>query len=251
MNKEYFVKQLYTDQKEIVKQPFQWKKIGEFFSLAWVNLKFGIYSSFEYIKTVFRYYRHIPFMLSDLSLLSYYVLRSPYRISKHFLTKRGEEEVYTYGETPLTTLDYIVKTCDLKKADTIYELGCGRGRTCFWLAQVLGCNTVGIEYLPEFVQHANAVKKRFHVENLEFLRKDLFDVDLSQASHIYLYLITMKDSDIERLAEKCAELKPGTAIITVSFPLCRYSKQPVFEIMKCFPAQFPWGEAQVFLQYRK
>ena len=66
-------------------------KIKEFFELVWLNLVVLKRNLFEYMKVVFRYYSNTSFMKSDLSLLRHYLFKNPFRMSKHFLVKKGEE----------------------------------------------------------------------------------------------------------------------------------------------------------------
>ncbi len=67
------------------------------------------------------------------------------------------------AETPLTSLEVIARECQLSVRDVVFELGCGRGRTCFWLNQFIGCAVIGIDYVPAFIEKALKVKRRFHI----------------------------------------------------------------------------------------
>ena len=77
-------------------------------------------------------------------------------MNKEFLLERGEKNVDTFGETPLTTMDVISQECGIKSSDIFYELGSGRARTCFWLHAFIGCRVYGVEYLPAFVKIAQS-----------------------------------------------------------------------------------------------
>lgn len=205
----------------------------------------------EFLRVAFRYYSNFSFCKIDLSLLVLYCAYSPFAISKKFLSNRKEADVYTYGETPLTTMDFIAKECQFTAQDTLFELGCGRGRTCFWLNAFIGCRVVGIDYIPEFIHQANAVKKRFGVAGVEFRLQDMLQADLIGATVIYLYGTCLSDEAIQRLIERFAHLPAGTKIVTVSFSLNEYTSEPYFEVMKRFTAAFPWGSGDVYLHIKK
>ena len=225
--------------------------IGEFFYLLWVNLTVQIRSTIDFFRIAFKYYSNVEFMKADLSVLLMYFFRSPYAISKHFLTKKGEEDVYAYGETPLATMDIIAQECRIQKEDTFFEIGSGRGRVCFWIHSFIGCRVVGIEFIPEFVSYANSIKKRLHLDGVEFRLQNMLEADYSGATVCYLYGSCLSDDSIESLIKKFASLPPGTKIITVSYPLSDYAGGEGFEVMKRFTVPFTWGMGDVFLQVVK
>jgi len=216
-------------------------------NLFWLSLVVKKRNFVDYLKTVAHYYSNLTFMKADLLLLSHYLFKSPYKISKEFLQKRREEEVYAYGETPLTTLDLISKECQINKRDTVFELGCGRGRSCFWLNTILGCKVVGLEYIPEFVEIAEKVKTTCGLENLTFRCENFLETNFEGATVIYLYGTCLEDDFIKKLSAKFAKLPAGTKIITVSYPLSDYADNSHFTLMKRFSAPFTWGEADVYL----
>jgi len=227
------------------------KKLKTWFNLLWINTKFELYSFFEFLRTIKNFYPRWAFMRADLYLLSSYFCHSPYTISKKYLMKKGSDNPYAYGETPLTTLQQVVKTCGITKIDRVIELGCGRGRTCFWLNQYLGCDVVGIDFIPEFIGKAKAVEQELGLVGIEFRCEDYLDSDLSGATVIYLFGTTLSDDEVAELAEKLSQLPMGTKVITVSYPLTDYPKGDAFELMKIFEGSFPWGEGEIYLQIRK
>lgn len=226
-------------------------KLKEFFELLWVNFVVFIKNTIEFIKVVFSYYSSFSFLKADLALRMTYLFNNPYKISKRFLMKKGADDVYAYGETPLTSLEIIAKECGLNEKDCVYELGCGRGRTCFWLHSFIGCSVVGIEYVPEFVERAEQVKNRLGISNLEFRLEDMTKADLSGATVCYLYGSCLDDQTIHTLVKHFAKLPAGTKIITVSYPLTDYAKGDTFEVMKRFTVPYTWGNADVFLHVVK
>ena len=227
------------------------RSLREFFELLWINLVVQIRNLFEFFKVALHYYSNTTFLKTDLSLRLMYLFHNPFSISKRFLMGRGENDVYAYGETPLTTLEMIANECRLSSKDVVYELGSGRGRACFWLHSFVGCKVVGIEYVPEFVERAIRIKNKLGIKNVEFRLGDILEADFRGATVIYLYGTCLEDDYIKKLADKFAKLPAGTKIITVSYPLTDYSNKPVFEVMKRFSAPYTWGEADVYLQIVK
>ncbi len=218
------------------------------FVLIWINLKVKWINLLEYIHIVIHYYSNFRFAKIDTVLLLFYLFSNPFRISKKFSVYQGEEEIYTYGETPLTTLDQIAKLCDITSKDVVYELGCGRGRTCFWLNQWIGCSVVGIDYVPLFIDKANKIKKFFGLQNLHFRLEDLFQADLQGSTVIYLYGTCFSNEQIHTLIQRFSTLPAGTKIITVSYALNDFAINAPFKKVKQFTALFTWGAAEVTLQ---
>lgn len=222
----------------------------EFFGLLRLNLVVFVKNTIEFFKVAFRYYGSFSFLKSDLGLRLMYLFNNPYKISKRFLMNKGASDIYAYGETPLTSLEMIAKECGLSERDCVFELGCGRGRLCFWLHSFIGCRVVGIEYIPEFIERAIAVKNRLGIEDkdLEFRLGDMTTASLDGATVCYLYGSCLNEYTIRKLAGHFAKLPKGTRIITVSYPLSEYVDGKSFEVMKRFTVPYTWGEADVFLQ---
>jgi SAM-dependent methyltransferase len=214
--------------------------------MLWLNIKTTSFRLLEAFRIMIRYYRRRPkFALIDLLLATQYLWKSPHRISKAFLMQRKARSIYTYGETPLTTLHLIAKECRILSKDLVYDLGCGPARTCFWLRLFVGCRVVGIDHLPTFIQKANRVKKWSHLSTIDFLQREITEIDLNSATVIYLYGTCLEEEVIEKLVHNLNGLKPNTRVITVSYPLTEYS--PLFKVTKEFTVRFPWGKAEIYL----
>jgi len=219
------------------------------FKLVWLNFKVTWMRLFDWIATAFRFYSNWNFLRCDFSILSAYLFQNPFRISRVALLEMGEKDIYTYGETPLTTLDLIADQCEIAASDMVYELGCGRGRTVFWLGTWIGCHAVGIDRIPLFIEKAKRIKKRLALSHIEFFQGDILEFNLKKASVIYFYGTCSDDSFIKRLVDHFSSLKTGTRIITVSYPITDYSDD--FVLLKSFPGKFTWGSATVYLQIKK
>lgn len=219
--------------------------------LVWLNLVVHKRNFVEWLHVIWRYYRCLTFFQIDAALLLLYLFRNPYKISKEFLIAKGAEDIHRYGETPLTTMEHIARECGLRKEDTVFELGCGRGRSCFWLNAFIGCKVIGIEWIPEFVRLANDIKRRCHVRGVEFYAQDMTKASFYGATVIYLYGTCLEEENIKKLVQHFQSLPSGTKIITVSYALMEFGGRPFFEVMKLFSARFTWGEADVYLQVKK
>jgi SAM-dependent methyltransferase len=211
-----------------------WNTFGTFMWVRYFNCK-------DLCRTIFRYWRKPTFALIDLSLLLSYFFKSPYRIAREF------NDTEPYGETPLATLDAICKACPVGPSDVAYELGSGRGRSCFWLALFTGCKTVGIEYNPTFVSRAERLATAFRITNVEFRLSDILEADFDDASWIYLFGTALSEETIIKLAKRMEALKAGTKIITISYAISEYYKTKKIVLLKSLDVQFAWGTTQAYI----
>lgn len=221
----------------------------EFLSLVYLRISVALSSFWEQIKVTSRYYFSFPtFAKWDLKLLSLSFLNNPFKLSRNFHQNRGDEEVYVYGETPLTLLDSIMKEAKVAEKDVVFDLGAGRGRGCFWLRGVIGCEAVGIEFVPEFVQAANQVVSEYKIDRLRFILEDMTQSDLNSGTVFYIYGNFLSDALLTKVAKKLEKITHPVKVISVSFPFTDYSNK--FEVVKCFPMHFPWGWADVYLSHK-
>lgn len=220
----------------------------EFFSLAALRAKVTFFAIIEQIRVTGFYVEYPTFALYDIKLLLSYLFHNPFGISKNFHEKRGSDEVHVYGETPLTSLATILKEAAVQESDTFFDLGMGRGRGCFFVRDVIGCKVVGIEFIQEFVQKAQAVQQRFKISDLEFRQEDITQSNFAGGTVFYIYSNFLPDSDLTQVAAHMANLPAGIKVISVSFPITDYSDQ--FEVSNCFPIAFPWGWTDVYISTR-
>jgi SAM-dependent methyltransferase len=215
-----------------------------------LNIKTTYFRIFEWLRVALRYYpREWGFVWIDLLLAVQYLWKNPHRISKAFLRAQGAKNSYGFGETPLTTLDHIAKKCRILSHDFVYELGCGSGRTCFWLQTFVGCQVVGVDYLPAFIKKANRVKRLSSSNKIHFIQEDMLQVNLRKATVIYLYGTCLEEQVIERLVGHFRQVRPLAKVITVSYSLAEYDST-LFRVSQHFAARFPWGKADIYLNER-
>ena len=115
----------------------------------------------------------------------------------------------------------IVQMCNIahiSSKDTIYDLGCGTGKALIYASKVYHAKGVGIEIDP--IRFALAVwnVKRFHQEKeITLLKKNFFNVTLSSATIIFVYLVP---AALKRLTPKFLdELKPGTKFLSYVYEM--------------------------------
>lgn len=210
--------------------------------------RYLVVDTIEYMVTVRRYYPNLRFRRADLHCLWAYLLRNPDNICHRYLRSFPDDQVQKiYGESFFTTLEAIAKAVDLSEHDVIYDLGCGRGRSVFWFNALYRCRAVGVEINPTFVIQARKIQKKQGIDDVEFIFANLMDVDYSDATVLYLYGTAFNDAAIATLVERFATLRRGTRIVSVSYPLTKYTKTPLFELVQTMPAKYPWGSTHIYI----
>jgi predicted RNA methylase len=130
------------------------------------------------------------------------------------------------------------KLAKIKKTDVIYDLGCGDGTLLITAATEYGARGVGIEIDPSrvFIAQCRVWLKKLQGK-LVIQRKDFFQVNISEATVVVMYLIP---KTLARLKPKLLkELKPGTRVVTfvykIDLPLIAQDEKSevyVYEIPK-------------------
>jgi SAM-dependent methyltransferase len=100
--------------------------------------------------------------------------------------------------------------------DFVMDLGSGDGRTVITAAK-RGAKATGIEYDPRMVElsQRNAANEGVSGK-ATFVKEDLFQTDLSQATVITMFLLPEINL---KLRDKILDLKPGTRVVSNSFSM--------------------------------
>lgn len=127
-----------------------------------------------------------------------------------------------WWQTPKSAAIRMVELAKITEHDIIYDLGSGDGTALITATKLKGARGVGIEIDPSRVWISRlAIKMNGVSRKLKIVRKNFFDVDISEATVIFMYLVPKA---IEKLKPKLLkELQPGTRIVTfvykTDFPL--------------------------------
>ena len=109
------------------------------------------------------------------------------------------------------------KLAKVGKNDIVYDLGCGDG-TALITAAKLGAKGVGVEIdlLRYWIAKVRFFTNRFS-DRVSILRKNFFDVDVSEATVVIMYLVP---KTLNRLKPKLLkELKPGARVVTFVYKI--------------------------------
>jgi len=115
-------------------------------------------------------------------------------------------------------LQRINKLADLKAGQVFYDLGCGDGRVCKYMAKYNpDCKIIGIEIALPIYLLARLIKI-FSIYDYEVKRGNIFNQDLSRADVVYTYALSTTIN--KKLKQKFVkDLKNNCKIISYAFKM--------------------------------
>jgi uncharacterized protein (TIGR03000 family) len=119
--------------------------------------------------------------------------------------------------TPQKVVDRMLELAQIKKGDVVYDLGCGDGRIVVTAAEKYGVKATGFDIDPERVKDSLENVKKHNVEKLVTIKEaDIFELDLTPASVVTLYLLPELNV---KLMPQLAKLKPDSRIVSHDFAM--------------------------------
>lgn len=132
--------------------------------------------------------------------------------------------------TPNAVLKNIADALLIKDDSVVYDLGCGDGKVLFYLshfnkkAKYIGIENTTFTFLLSKI--GSFFNKKKEGVDVEIIDNDFFKQDLSNATHIFVYLHPTILDELLPKFEK--ELKPGTRLVSLSFKF--RNQKPISEI---------------------
>ena len=156
----------------------------------------------------------------------------------HLETTKEPDVIYV--PTPQHVVDVMLGLAGTKKEDVVYDLGCGDGRIVVTAAKRYGCRALGVDIDPVYVRLAEQNVKEADVEDLvEIKQQDIFEMDLSQADVIAMFLT--RELNV-RLIPQLDKMKPGSRIVSHSWEMKGVKPKTVVNI-----EDDEFGPSRVFL----
>jgi len=129
----------------------------------------------------------------------------------------SDEEGAIHVPTPADIVAKMLEVAKVEKKDLVYDLGCGDGRIVVAAALKYGCRAVGFDIDARKVRQSRENVNRHGVEKLVRIEhKDIFELDLREATVITLYLLPELN---EQLIPQLEQLKDGSRIVAHEFAI--------------------------------
>ena len=151
----------------------------------------------------------------------------------------GRKPDVGFVPTPPSAVDRMVEMAEIRPGDLVYDLGCGDGRIVIAAAKQQKIKAVGVDIDPERVAESRENVRTAGLESLVEIRQaDVFDLDLSEADVVFLYLTPRLNA---RLMSQLRKLKPGARIISYEFDMG--NAKPVEVVREKFDQ---YGEQKIY-----
>ena len=122
-----------------------------------------------------------------------------------------------YWATPQVVVDKMLEVARVKPSDVVYDLGCGDARSLVTAAKRYGAKGVGFEIDPRVAELARENVRENGVEDLVTIEEtNIFDVDLSPASVVFLYLTQRL---LWRLVPQFEKMRPGSRLVSHEYAI--------------------------------
>ncbi|MGA3108111.1 MAG: class I SAM-dependent methyltransferase [Candidatus Bathyarchaeia archaeon] len=132
-----------------------------------------------------------------------------------------------YVPTPKDIVRQMLQLASLRRGETLFDLGAGDGRIMIDAVRRFGAKAVGVEIDPERISRTRE-RLAATVTQAELIEGDLFQVDLSSADVIAIYL---SDSANAKLAAKLKdELKAGARVVSLDYKLPGWAADRELEV---------------------
>jgi len=115
---------------------------------------------------------------------------------------------------------------DLKAGEVLFDLGSGDGRTVIMAAKTFGARGVGVELREDLAKkalstiHENSLEDRVTIVN-----GDMFNVNLTSADVVFLYLTTSANEKIKPKLE--SDLKQGARVVSHDYEIIGWHPEKV------------------------
>jgi predicted RNA methylase len=106
----------------------------------------------------------------------------------------------------------------LKPREVFFDLGAGDGRTVIMAAKDFGARAVGVELREDLIKKAlSTIYESGLQDRVTIVNGDMFNVDLTSADVVFLYLTTSANEKVKPKLE--AELKQGVRVVSHDYEI--------------------------------
>jgi len=112
----------------------------------------------------------------------------------------------------------MLNLAQLKPREVFFDLGAGDGRAVIMAAKDFGARAVGVELREDLVKKAlSTVYENSLQDRVTIVNGDMFNVDLTSADVIFLYLTTSANEKVKPKLE--TELKSGVRVVSHDYEI--------------------------------
>jgi cyclopropane fatty-acyl-phospholipid synthase-like methyltransferase len=140
----------------------------------------------------------------------------------------GKFSIAPFVASPISVVRKMLECAELKERETLFDLGCGDGRIVIMAANEFKARGVGVDINKRLINEAIKKAKSLNLaDNVTFIHDNLFNIDLSQADVVTMYLTTGANDKVRPKLEQ--ELRSGARIITHDFSIPKWEDEQSFK----------------------
>jgi SAM-dependent methyltransferase len=130
--------------------------------------------------------------------------------------------------TPDEVVERMLNMAQTRPDDFVIDLGAGDGKIAIAAAKKFGARSLGIEYNPEMVAHAQRNAKAAGVlGKAQIVHGDIFVFDFTQATVLTMYLLPSINI---KLRPQILALRPGTRVVAHAFNMEDWEPDEVSDV---------------------
>jgi predicted RNA methylase len=149
--------------------------------------------------------------------------------------------------SPSTVVEYMLKLAGLRSGEVLFDMGSGDGRTVIMAAKSFGARGVGIELREDLAKKALCSIHECGLEDrVTIVNDDMFNVNLTEADVVYLYLTTSANEKIKPKLER--DLKRGARVVSHDYEVVGWHPEKIENF--CENPQLGYPSHTIYL-YRK
>lgn len=208
-------------------------------------LTYPFYMVYIQLRCLPFYFHYSRLFRIDMDLFFYYFFRYPFHLFQYDCHRSGKPlEELTYGETPYFTIQMVLDKLKISNRDIFVDLGCGKGRSVFFVAEHYGIKSAGIDVISTYITIANTLKNRWNFEQVNFIEKDLLTSKISTASIIWISWTCFSEKTRLKISAYAETFQKGSKVISISYPI----DSDHFKAIDCYMGYFSWGKATIYVQ---
>ncbi len=120
--------------------------------------------------------------------------------------------------SPILVVQHMLKLADLRAGEVLFDLGAGDGRTVIMAAKTFGARAVGVELREDLAKKAlSTIHDSGLADRVTIVNGDMFNVNLTSADVVFLYLTTSANEKIKPKLE--TELKKGVRVVSHDYEI--------------------------------
>ncbi len=140
--------------------------------------------------------------------------------------RRADLYIAPYVPSPPQVVQRMLKLAELKAGEILFDLGSGDGRTVVMAVKEFCARAVGVELREDLAKKALATVFEQNLQDrITIVNGDMFNVDLTSADVVFLYLTTSANEKIRPKLD--AELREGSRVISHDYEIVGWKPEKV------------------------